>query len=141
MAIYANLEDIETTGVFTLRREQEHLYISFFAYLMPEQEELQSKFYLLWIRLLDEVLRDYIGKKYTIVYYHCLCESSMPYNFLAVVFKKLPMYYYAMLDKIYTIEASFFVRKSLGLFDFGRLFKLFERKFEHVEKYPPCDEG
>ena len=75
--------------------------------------------------MLDEVLRDYLGKKYTIIYYHSLCESSLPYNFLVLMFKKLPMYYYAMLDKLYTIEATFFLRKSAGLFEYGRLFKLF----------------
>ena len=102
---------------------------------MPQREELQSKFYLLWIGLLDEVLRDYLGKKYTIIYYHSLCDSSVPYDFLTLAFKKLPIYYYAMLDKIYTIEAGFFVRKSAGMFDFGRLQKLFDRKLEHIEKY------
>ena len=94
---------------------------------MPQREDLQSKFYLLWIGLLDEVLRDYLGKKYTIIYYHSLCDSSVPYDFLTLAFKKLPIYYYAMLDKIYTIEAGFFVRKSAGMFDFGRLQKLFDR--------------
>ena len=43
--------------MFHLRREQDHLYMSFFAYLMPDNEEIQSKFYLLWIRMLDELLR------------------------------------------------------------------------------------
>lgn len=50
------------------------------------------------------------------------------------IFKKLPIYYYAMLDKIYTVEATYFLRKTAGLFDFGRLYKLFERKLENVEK-------
>ena len=75
-----------------------------------------------------------MGKKYTIIYYHTLCESNYPYNFLVGIFKKLPIYYYAMLDRIYTVEATFFLRKSAGLFDFGRLYKLFERKVENIEK-------
>jgi hypothetical protein len=41
------------------------------------------------------------------------------------IFKKLPVYYYAMLDRIYVVGAPFFLRKSAGLFDFGRLYKLF----------------
>jgi len=69
-----------------------------------------------------------VGKKYTIIYYHCLCDSNYPYHFLVGIFKKLPIYYYAMLDKIYTVEPTFFLRTSAGLFDFGRLYKLFDRK-------------
>jgi len=75
-----------------------------------------------------------IGKKYCIIYYHTLCESNYPYDFLVTIFKKLPIYYYAMLDKLYTVGATYFLRKAAGLFDFGRLFKLFERKQENIEK-------
>ena len=39
-----------------------------------------------------------------------------------------------MLDKIYTVGSTYFIRKSAGLFDFGRLYKLFERKLENIEK-------
>jgi hypothetical protein len=39
-----------------------------------------------------------------------------------------------MLDKIYTVEAPYFLRKTAGMFDFGRLYKLFERKIESIEK-------
>jgi hypothetical protein len=76
-----------------------------------------------------------VGKRYCIVYHHALCDTSYPYNFLVAIFKKLPIYYYAMLDKIYTVEATYFLRKTAGLFDFGRLYKLFERKLENIEKY------
>lgn len=75
-----------------------------------------------------------VGKKYTIIYHHSLCDSSYPYNFLVGIFKKLPVYYYAMLDKICTVEATYFLRKTAGFFDFGRLYKLFERKLENIEK-------
>lgn len=47
---------------------------------MPPFEEITSKFYLLWIRILDDVLRYFLydlrsnlGKKYTVIYYHTLC--------------------------------------------------------------------
>lgn len=40
-----------------------------------------------------------------------------------------------MLDKCYCVGSTFFVRKSAGLFDFTRLYKLFERKNEVIEKY------
>jgi hypothetical protein len=66
-----------------------------------------------------------MGKKYTIVYFHTLCDSSYPYTFLTTIFKKLPIYYYAMLDKLYTVGATFFVRKTANMFDFSRLNKLF----------------
>jgi hypothetical protein len=75
-----------------------------------------------------------VGKKYAIIYFHTLCDSNYPYNFLVTIFKKLPIYYYAMLDKLYTVGAPYFLRKSAGLFDFGRLYKLFERKLENIEK-------
>jgi hypothetical protein len=111
-------------GVFQMQN-QSTILISFFAYLMPPDEEDASRFYLLWIRMLDEYLRLNVGKKYSIVYHHSLCESNYPYNFLVGIFKKLPIPYYAMLDKIYTVEATYFLRKAAGLFDFGRLYKLF----------------
>lgn len=56
MSIYADLQDVEFMDVFQLDHRG-HVYLSFFAYLMPPFEELTSKFYLLWIRLLDELLR------------------------------------------------------------------------------------
>jgi hypothetical protein len=56
MALYAGLEDIEEMGVFQIHNKTS-LFISFYAYLMPPFEEYASKFYLLWIRLLDEHLR------------------------------------------------------------------------------------
>lgn len=40
-----------------------------------------------------------------------------------------------MLNKIYTVEATYFMRKTASLFEFGRLNKLFERKIEHIDKY------
>jgi hypothetical protein len=52
MAIYSNLEEIEDLGVFQIQ-EGPTLVFSFFAYLMPTYEEYASKFYLLWIKILD----------------------------------------------------------------------------------------
>lgn len=77
-----------------------------------------------------------MGKKYVIVYYHCLAESNYPYNFLKGIFKKLPLPYYAMLDRLAIIESSFAIRNTAGFFDFGRLYKLYTRKIEYVDKYP-----
>lgn len=56
MAIYSNLVDIEDMGVFQLQKEPT-LVFSIFAYLMPTYEEYASKFYLLWVKILDEELR------------------------------------------------------------------------------------
>lgn len=75
-----------------------------------------------------------MGQKYTVIYYHTMCESNLPYHFLFNIYKKLPIYYYAMLDKIYTVDVTYFVKKSASMFEFGRLNKLFERKMEHIEK-------
>jgi hypothetical protein len=56
MSIYADLQDVEFMDAFQLE-QKDHVYLSFFAYLMPPFEEVTSKFYLLWIRLLDDLLR------------------------------------------------------------------------------------
>jgi hypothetical protein len=56
MAIYASLDDVESMGVFQISHKP-ILTISFYAYLMPAFESYASKFYLLWIKLLDEHLR------------------------------------------------------------------------------------
>jgi hypothetical protein len=56
MSIYADLQDVEFMEVFHLE-QRDNLYVNFYAYLMPPFEELSSKFYLLWIRMLDELLR------------------------------------------------------------------------------------
>lgn len=56
MSIYADLQDVEFMDVFHIE-QRENIYISFYGYLMPPTEECISKFYLLWIRLLDELLR------------------------------------------------------------------------------------
>lgn len=57
MAIYASLDDVEGLGVFQLHSGGGSLIVSFFAYLMPPFEELAPRFYLLWVRMLDETLR------------------------------------------------------------------------------------
>jgi uncharacterized protein (DUF4213/DUF364 family) len=56
MSIYADLQDVEFMDVFHLE-QRDNIYINFYGYLMPPFEELTSKFYLLWIRMLDELLR------------------------------------------------------------------------------------
>lgn len=56
MAIYASLDDVENLGVFQVTHKP-MLTISFYAYLMPPYEAYASKFYLLFIKLLDENLR------------------------------------------------------------------------------------
>lgn len=56
MAIYATLDDVDNMGVFQVTTKP-MLTISFYAYLMPPYESYASKFYLLWIKLLDENLR------------------------------------------------------------------------------------
>ena len=56
MSIYADLQDIEYMEVFCLEKK-EHIYMHFYGYLMPPFEDVLTKFYLLWIRMLDELLR------------------------------------------------------------------------------------
>ena len=56
MAIYATLDDVDNMGVFQVTNKP-MLTISFYAYLMPPYESYASKFYLLWIKILDENLR------------------------------------------------------------------------------------
>jgi hypothetical protein len=59
MAIYSGLEDVENLGVFEVSVKPV-LTISFYAYLMPPYETYASKFYLLWIKMLDELLRYFL---------------------------------------------------------------------------------
>ena len=54
--------------------------------------------------------------------------------FLRDTFKRLPIQYYALLDKFYVVESTFFLRNA-NLFEFGRLNKLFNRRIVHIEKY------
>jgi len=56
MAIYSGLEDVLGMGVFYVT-EKPVLTISIYAYLMPPYETYSSKFYLLFIKMLDERLR------------------------------------------------------------------------------------
>lgn len=56
MSIYADLQDIEYMEAFHIEKK-DNIYMHFYGYLMPPYEELASKFYLLWIRMLDELLR------------------------------------------------------------------------------------
>ena len=56
MSIYADLQDIEYMEVFYID-QKDSIYLHFYAYLMPPVEELLTKFYLFWIRMLDDLLR------------------------------------------------------------------------------------
>jgi hypothetical protein len=57
MAIYASLDDVASLGAFQITATKPMLTISFYGYLMPPYESYASRFYLLWIKMLDEQLR------------------------------------------------------------------------------------
>lgn len=38
-----------------------------------------------------------------------------------------------MLDKIYVVEPNFLVKNTVGVFDFGRLHKLFTKRINYVD--------
>lgn len=38
-----------------------------------------------------------------------------------------------MLEKIYVVEPNFLVKNTVGMFDFGRLHKLFSRRLVYVD--------
>lgn len=69
------------------------------------------------------------------VYYHSMSASLAPFIFIRDSFKKLPIQYYALLEKIYVVEAGFLL-KNAGMFEFGRLYKLYSRRLHFVERYP-----
>lgn len=62
-----------------------------------------------------------------------MSASVTPFVFIRDIYKKLPIQYYALLDKIYVVESSFFLRNA-GMFEFGRLYKLYSRRLFFVEK-------
>lgn len=80
------------------------------------------------------LIRENLKRKYTIIYYNGLTESNEPFAFLRNIYRKLPIQYYALLDKFYVVETNF-LAKNLDLFEFGRLNKLFNRRLVHIEKF------
>jgi hypothetical protein len=62
-----------------------------------------------------------------------MSNSSEPFTFIRDSYKKLPILYYALLDKIYVVDGDFFVKNS-GILSFGRLYKLYARRIVYVEK-------
>lgn len=60
-------------------------------------------------------------------------SSLAPFVLIRDSFKKLPIQYYALLDKIYVVEPNFLLRNA-GVFEFGRLYKLYSRRLCFVEK-------
>lgn len=57
MSIYADLEEVEYMEALQVEKREGGIYLLFYGYLMPPFEEVLPKFYLLWIRMLDELLR------------------------------------------------------------------------------------
>lgn len=49
------------------------------------------------------LFRSNIHRKYTVLYYHSMASSLTPFVFIRDMFKKLPIQYYALLDKMYVI--------------------------------------
>ncbi len=62
-----------------------------------------------------------------------MSESTFPFSFLNETFKKLPLFYYALLDKIYVVEPNFLVKNTVGILDFGRLHKIFTKRLLYVD--------
>jgi len=56
MALYSSLEEVEIHEALKIV-EGDQLYLLFFAHLLPPGEDLFTRLYLLWIRLLDQPLR------------------------------------------------------------------------------------
>lgn len=100
---------------------------------MNLNDEELNRVYLLWIARMDELLRKNLKLRYTIVYFHSMSNSISPFLFIKDTFKKLPIQYYALVDKIYVVESSFILRNA-GLLEFGRLYKLYNRRLVYVEK-------
>jgi hypothetical protein len=47
--------------------------------------------------------RNNITKRYSVIYYHGMSNNLTPFVFIRDTFKKLPIQYYALLDKIYVV--------------------------------------
>lgn len=85
-----------------------------------------EKLYRLYIRSLDEAFRTVI-RKYSVVFFNCLCNSNDSFSAFKSMYKTLPIMYYSKLEKIYVVSPSLSV-KSLDWIVFGRLNKLFSRR-------------
>ena len=64
---------------------------------MPRGNEDAEKLGMLWIRDMDEKLRDKPKRKYIIIYHYALSQNNNGFEFLNDLYKKLPLQYYAML--------------------------------------------
>jgi hypothetical protein len=62
-----------------------------------------------------------------------MSNSSDPFIFIRDSYKKLPILYYALLDKIYVVDGDFFIRTA-GMLSFGRLYKLYSKRIVYIEK-------
>ena len=111
---------------------RDKLYVTFYGYkLMSLSEEEMYRVYLLWISRMDELIRKNLRMRFAIVYFHSMSNTLNTFLFLKDIFKKLPIQYYALLDKIYVVESSFLLRNA-GMFEFGRLYKLYSRRLVYV---------
>lgn len=133
MSLYSNLQDAQKVGAFEMM-QRDKMYIAFYGYkMMKLNDEELFRVYLLWISKMDELMRKNLKMRFTVVYFHSMSNSISTFLFIKDCFKKLPIQYYAMLDKIYVVESSFLLR-SAGVFEFGRLYKLYNRRLVFVEK-------
>lgn len=115
MSLYSNLEDVEKVGAFQMM-QRDKLYIAFYGYkMMNLSEEEMYRVYLLWISRMDELIRKNLKMRYTIVYFHSMSNKITTFLFIKDIFKKLPIQYYALVDKIYVVESSFLLRNA-GMF-------------------------
>jgi hypothetical protein len=80
--------------------------------------------------------RNAIDVKYSVIYFHnpATSTSITPFLFLRDSYKKLPIQYYALLDKIYAVGTNFLAKNAAKLFEFGRLFKLYSRRIVYLER-------
>lgn len=80
---------------------------------------------------MDKEIRKNKQIKYTVIYYHSMTNSSDSFNFIRDSYKKLPILYYVLLDKIYVVSGNIFI-KAAGLLSFGRLYKLYAKRIIYV---------
>lgn len=133
MSLYSNLDDVQKLGAFELM-QRDKVYVAFYGYkMMNLNEDELFRTYLLWISRMDELIRKSLKMRFTIIYFHSMSNTIDTFLFIRDSFKKLPIQYYALLDKIYVVESSFLLRNT-GVFEFGRLYKLYSRHLVFVEK-------
>jgi len=132
LAHYSNLKPIESLGLLDIVGEtaKNQQIVFFYAYKMPEDNNLLEKSYLFLIDKLDGI----IEKGYLLVFFNTGVSNfdQSHFAFLRNCYQKLPLKYLINLDKIYIVSPSL-ILKSFMLFSTSFQSKIIDEKTVYVD--------